>query len=187
MPVLNRSFLLLFAFLVSFSDLAFGTDHWGSHLQRHACDGNCTRRFQFMSGKILDDGSGLDSIADGLFGIGAEDSTGTHLFLSVHSADGVKRFSSGVIRSGKIEYGPLAFEMNSTSAEMPTEFRMLLDGEAAHPELFEAGIAISWTRVSRPPLNSLSPMRSSTMAKPRPSMAHSIAAEIFPTYILLPA
>lgn len=134
-----RSLGLLLTVVVSSADKAIGTDHWGSHLQRHTCHGNCGLPNQMTSRDHLGTGGVMESGAAGVTSLSTDESEGTHLFLSVSSVDGVKNFSSGVVRSGKIEYGPLAFEMNSTSGEMPTEFRMLLDGEAAHPETFEAG------------------------------------------------
>lgn len=156
----------LLGFLVAMiaPGLALGIDHWGSHLSRHTCDGHCRLRHSSTLAESTGIGSDYATAEGGLSNDGATQNFGTHLFLSVSSEDGVKRFASGLVRSGKVEYGPLTFEMNSTSIELPTEFRMLIDGEAAHPESFEVGndwmglgpdSAQGWTRTVQwncPPL-----------------------------------
>lgn len=174
MPTANLRFVG-FLFAVAISSTALGADHRSSHLANHACTGNC--RFGHtlwpLNAVNLQDldavGYGTEILADSFAMSGAEEllvdeAASAHLSLAVISANGDKRFSSGVIRSGKVEYGPLSFEMNSTSREMPAEFRMLVDGEAAHPEAFasssewsayETETEFGWTRTIQwncPPL-----------------------------------
>lgn len=133
---------------------AMANDHWDALLNRHTCNGHCASRHhqhatthsteqrhshelptelsysssddsylvasEPMVSELVDSGSG-------------EQDDNSHLFLSIQSQHG-DHGASGLTRAVKLEYSPVLFEMHSTNPMMPSEFRLLIDGIAAHPE-----------------------------------------------------
>ncbi len=147
-----RSVALLLLFPMACA-VAWGGEPWGKHLEKHACDGTCGLhqlrhlgdRFHAHDGfdraqQELVGGWGLSAEAGGDVDMQADGQE--HLFLSVRSAHGNQAYTSGLMRSSQIEYGPLSFEIHSTSPIVPSEFRLLVNGMAAHPEEF--AMASEW-------------------------------------------
>jgi len=132
--------------ILSIASTAAATDHWDALLHRHTCNGHCAARQPWHgTGNSSARGgeqnlsiSGFDQnfdFAQSTNDDAAQQDDSSHLFLAIHSLHGDQAVS-GLTRSVKIEYSPLTFEMHSTNQAMPSEFRLLIDGIAAHPEHF---------------------------------------------------
>ncbi len=143
--------LLACASLIFMSVHAFGIDHLAGHLNKHACTGNCANHFAWHSlglrhfadsrfNSIEDrylSAFGNDALLDSEAHFTSPYANGIRLHLDVQSADGSQLFASSVTRSAKVEYGPLKFTLHVESDAFPTEFRLFVDGSAAHPEHFK--------------------------------------------------